>query len=87
LEETKKLKPGDILVTETTIPSWTPLFATIAGVVTDTGGTLSHAAVIAREYGIPAVVGTVKATRMIQDGQTIEVNGDVGIVRIISSEQ
>ncbi|RKZ39500.1 MAG: hypothetical protein DRQ49_11290 [Gammaproteobacteria bacterium] len=85
LEETKKLKPGDILVTETTIPSWTPLFATIAGVVTDTGGTLSHAAVIAREYGIPAVVGTVKATRMIQEGQTIEVNGDVGQVRIISN--
>lgn len=78
-----KLKPGDILVTETTSPSWTPVFATIAGVVTDSGGNLSHCAIVAREYGVPAVVGTGAATAMIRDGQTIEVDGHKGIVRII----
>src|SRR5215471_15333231 len=62
LEDAGRLRPGDILVAETTSPPWTPLFATAAAVVTDTGGILSHCAVVAREYGIPAVVGTGKAT-------------------------
>ena len=69
---------------ETTAPPWTPLFATAAAIVTDTGGILSHSAVVAREYGIPAVVGTGKATMMIQDGQTIEVDGDKGLVRLVT---
>ena len=84
LAEAAKLEPGDILVAETTAPPWTPLFATVAAVVTDTGGILSHCAVVAREYGIPAVVGTGMATAMIADGQTVEVDGTTGIVRVIS---
>jgi phosphohistidine swiveling domain-containing protein len=78
-----KLQPHDVLVVETTAPPWTPLFATAAAVVTDTGGILSHCAVIAREYGIPAVVGTGNATTRIHDGQLIEVDGDAGIVRLL----
>jgi pyruvate,water dikinase len=83
LAEAGKVTPGDILVAETTSPSWTPLFATVAAVVTDTGGILSHCAVVAREYRIPAVVGTGFATNAIQDGDLIEVDGDRGIVRIL----
>ncbi|MBW3652887.1 MAG: hypothetical protein KY433_04685 [Actinobacteria bacterium] len=83
ISESGRLQPGDIIVAETTAPPWTPLFATVAAVVTDTGGVLSHCAVVAREYGIPAVVGTGMATSVIADGQTIEVDGDAGIVRIL----
>ena len=78
-----KLEAGDILVAETTAPPWTPLFGTVAGIVTDTGGILSHCAVVAREYRIPAVVGVGVATSTIVDGQTIEVDGDAGRVRIV----
>jgi rifampicin phosphotransferase len=84
LAEAAKLQSGDILVAETTAPPWTPLFATASGVVTDTGGVLSHGAVVAREYNIPAVVGTGAATAMIRDGQLLEVDGSTGVVRIIS---
>jgi pyruvate,water dikinase len=83
ISEAGRLQPGDIIVTATTAPPWTPLFATVAAVVTDTGGVLSHCAVVAREYAIPAVVGTGTATSTIVDGQTIEVDGDAGIVRIV----
>jgi phosphohistidine swiveling domain-containing protein len=83
ISESGRIRPGDIIVAETTAPPWTPLFATVAAVVTDTGGVLSHCAVVAREYGIPAVVGTGIATTVIRDGQTIEVDGDAGIVRIV----
>lgn len=83
LAEAEKLQPGDILVAETTAPPWTPLFATAAAVVTDTGGILSHCAVVAREYMIPAVVGIGMATAVIQDGQLLEVDGTAGTVRII----
>jgi pyruvate,water dikinase len=83
LAEAGKLEPGDILVAETTAPPWTPLFATASAVVTDAGGILSHCAVVAREYHIPAVVGTGQATTLIQDGQMIEVNGDIGTVKIL----
>ena len=83
LADAGKLNSGDILVAEYTVASWTPLFASIAAVVTDSGGVLSHSSVVAREYGIPAVVGTGMATVVIKDGQTIEVNGDTGIVRVI----
>lgn len=82
LSEAGKLQRGDILVAETTAPPWTPLFATAAAIVTDTGGILSHCAVVAREYRIPAVVGTGRATAVIRDGQTLEVDGDAGLVRI-----
>jgi pyruvate,water dikinase len=82
LAQAGQLRPGDILVTETTSPPWTPLFATAAAVVTDTGGVLSHCAVVAREYGIPAVVGTGNATSTLLDGQLVEVDGDAGVVRV-----
>ncbi len=83
LDESGKLGVGEILVAETTSPSWTPLFGIAAGIVTDTGGILSHCAVVAREYGIPAVVGTGVATATIRDGQTIEVDGDAGRVYLV----
>jgi phosphohistidine swiveling domain-containing protein len=83
LADSGRLQRGDILVAETTSPPWTPLFARAAAVVTDTGGILSHCAVVAREYMIPAVVGIGMATHVIQDGQEIEVDGTAGIVRII----
>jgi pyruvate,water dikinase len=84
LPETGGLEEGEILVAETTAPPWTPLFATAAAVVTDTGGVLSHCTVVAREYRIPAVVGAAMATSTIKDGQSIEVDGDKGIVRLLS---
>jgi pyruvate,water dikinase len=83
ISEAGRIQAGDILVAETTAPPWTPLFATVAAVVTDTGGVLSHCAVVAREYAIPAVVGTGAATTVIADGQMIEVDGDAGIVRLV----
>ncbi|MBI2502035.1 MAG: hypothetical protein HYW07_02240 [Candidatus Latescibacteria bacterium] len=83
LDEAGRLKLGDILVAETTAPPWTPLFATAGGIVTDTGGILSHCAVVAREYRIPAVVGTGAATKVIREGQLLEVDGDAGTVRIV----
>lgn len=83
LAEAGKLKRGDVLVAETTAPPWTPLFATAAAIVTDTGGILSHCAVVAREYRIPAVVGVGRATAVIRDDQILEVDGDAGVVRIV----
>jgi pyruvate,water dikinase len=77
------LDAGDILVTAYTDPSWTPLFVTIAGLVTEVGGLMTHGAVIAREYGLPAVVGVEHATRLIQDGQRIRVYGTDGYVEIL----
>lgn len=77
------LKPGDILVTAFTDPSCTPLFVAIRGLVTEVGGLLTHGAVIAREYGLPAVVGVEGATRLIQDGQPIRLHGTDGYVEIL----
>jgi pyruvate,water dikinase len=77
------LEPGDILVTTHTDPSWTPLFVAITGLVTEVGGLMTHGAVIAREYGLPAVVGVVDATRLIPDGQRIRVHGTDGYVEIL----
>jgi len=82
LEEAGRLQGGEILVCETTTPAWTPLFAVAAGVVTDTGGALSHSAIVAREYGIPCVVGTPRATRRVRDGQLLTVDGRAGMVTI-----
>ncbi len=79
------LEPGDILVTTFTDPSWTPLFVAIEGLVTEVGGLMTHGAVIAREYGLPAVVGVEHATRLIRDGDRIRVNGTDGYVEILTS--
>ncbi|MGO4636218.1 rifamycin-inactivating phosphotransferase [Streptomyces sp. 2RAF24] len=78
------LEAGDILVTTFTDPSWSPLFVGVAGLVTEVGGLMTHGAVIAREYGLPAVVGVDRATRLIQDGQRIRVHGTGGYVEILS---
>jgi len=77
------LKDGDILVTAFTDPSWTPLFVSIKGLVAEVGGLMTHGAVIAREYGLPAVVGVDNATKLIKDGQRIRVNGTDGYVEIL----
>ncbi|ODU05593.1 MAG: phosphoenolpyruvate synthase [Pseudonocardia sp. SCN 72-86] len=77
------LDAGDILVTAYTDPSWSPLFVTIAGLVTEVGGLMTHGAVVAREYGLPAVVGVENATRLIRDGQRIRVNGTSGYVEFL----
>ncbi|WLW55587.1 rifamycin-inactivating phosphotransferase [Streptomyces sp. YU58] len=78
------LEAGDILVTTFTDPSWSPLFVAVAGLVTEVGGLMTHGAVIAREYGLPAVVGVEGATRLIRDGQRIRVHGTGGYVEILS---
>jgi pyruvate,water dikinase len=77
------LEAGDILVTAYTDPSWTPAFVAIAGLVTEVGGLMTHGAVIAREYGLPAVVGVEHATRLIRDGQRIRVHGTDGYVELL----
>jgi pyruvate,water dikinase len=77
------LEAGDILVTAYTDPSWTPLFVAIKGLVTEVGGLMTHGAVIAREYGLPAVVGVEHATRLIRDGQRIRVHGTDGYVELL----
>jgi phosphoenolpyruvate synthase/pyruvate phosphate dikinase len=79
-----EFEPGDILVTPYTDPSWTPAFVAIAGLVTEVGGLMTHGAVIAREYGLPAVVGVQQATRLIGDGRRIRVHGTDGFVEILS---
>ncbi|AXH93132.1 rifamycin-inactivating phosphotransferase [Micromonospora aurantiaca] len=78
------LEPGDILVTAHTDPSWTPLFVAVAGLVTEVGGLMTHGAVIAREYGLPAVVAVPDATRLIPDGGRIRVHGTDGYVELLS---
>ncbi|MGD2158244.1 MAG: PEP-utilizing enzyme, partial [Anaerolineales bacterium] len=85
-EDFDQMKPGDILVAGITTPAWTPLFAMAAGVVTDIGGPLSHGSIVAREYGIPAVLGTGIATKSIHSGQTITVDGSSGTVTITNGE-
>jgi len=82
-EDFPKLQQGDILVCPYTATAWTPLFPKIKAIVTDTGGMLTHAAITAREYGIPAVVGTWRATKTIKDGDTIRVDGNNGIVEVL----
>ncbi|MGE1101975.1 phosphoenolpyruvate synthase [Peribacillus simplex] len=81
--EDADLEEGDILVTPFTDPSWTPLFVSIKGLVTEVGGLMTHGAVIAREYGLPAVVGVGNATKIIRDGQRIRVHGTEGYIEII----
>lgn len=83
-EEFNRLRPGDVLVAPVTTPAWTPLFARAAAVVTDTGSPLAHASLAAREYGIPAVVGTGNATERLRDGQVVWVDGNTGVVEVLS---
>lgn len=77
------IEKGDILVTTFTDPSWTTIFVSISGLVTEAGGMMSHGAVITREYGLPAVVGVINATKLIKDGQRIRINGTEGYVEIL----
>jgi rifampicin phosphotransferase len=81
-DEFNQMQPNDILVAKITTPAWTPLFALASGVVTDVGGLLSHSSIVAREYHIPAVLGTGVATERIHSGQRVEVDGDGGVVTI-----
>ncbi|MBD0382589.1 phosphoenolpyruvate synthase [Paenibacillus sedimenti] len=81
--ENADLEDGDILVTSFTDPGWTPLFVSIKGLVTEVGGLMTHGAVIAREYGLPAVVGVENATKLIKDGQRIRVHGTEGYIEIL----
>jgi pyruvate,water dikinase len=78
-----RVSAGEVLVCTTTTPAWTPLFSSLAGLVTDTGGILCHAAVVAREYGLPAVVGADVATREVPDGALVRIDGTTGEVRIL----
>ena len=84
LSEGSKLRKGDIMVCEMTMPPWTPLFSTVSAVVADTGGVLSHCAIVSREYRMPCVVGTQIGTAVLKDGMTITVDGSTGMVRIDS---
>lgn len=82
-EDFARVGAGDILVTTTTTPAWTPLFPSLAGLVTETGGILSHAAVVAREYGLPAVVGATGATTAVVDGMRIRIDGTTGTISLL----
>ncbi|MEQ8174613.1 MAG: phosphoenolpyruvate synthase [Syntrophomonadaceae bacterium] len=84
--EDARIEEGDILVTRFTDPGWTPLFLSLKGLVTEVGGMMTHGAVIAREYGLPAVVGVENATQLIKDGQRIRINGSEGYVEIRSDD-
>jgi pyruvate,water dikinase len=83
LDEAGKLEAGDVLVCRMTMPAWTPLFGVVGAVVSDSGGPLSHCAIVAREYGIPCVAGTQVGTSMIEDGMRVRVDGSTGIVQIL----
>ena len=79
-EQLDKVRPGDVLVCTSTSPTWTPLFGSVSALVSDSGGALSHTAIVAREYGLPAVVGVKYGTSFIADGQVVTVDGDSGVV-------
>ena len=81
-----QLEPGEILVCPGTAPAWTPLFLAAGGLVMEVGGMMTHGSVVAREYGIPAVVGVHQATTRLHDGQRVRVDGSTGIIEIIESD-
>ena len=85
LADFERVQPGDVLVAPMTAPAWTQLFDRIAGIVTDTGGVAAHASIVAREYGLPAVVGTANATARLRDGELVEVDGSAGVVRRLAA--
>jgi rifampicin phosphotransferase len=78
-----RLQPGEILVCPGTDPSWTPLFLSAAGLIMETGGMMTHGAVVAREYGIPGIVGVDRATLRLQTGQRIRINGSTGQIQLL----
>jgi pyruvate,water dikinase len=82
-EDFGQMQPGEVLVAGITTPAWTSLFAMASAVVTDVGGPLSHSSIVAREYAIPAVLGTGVATRRIRSGQSVRVDGDAGTVTLL----
>jgi rifampicin phosphotransferase len=86
-EEFGQLRPGDVLVARMTTPAWTSLFAMASAVVTDVGGPLSHSSIVAREYGIPAVLGTGVATQRLASGQRVRVDGDAGTVTLVGEPE
>lgn len=77
------LQEGEIMVTESTNPAWTTLFATAKGLIMEYGGPVSHGGIVAREYGIPAVVGIQSASSLLKDGQKVRINGETGVVEIL----
>jgi pyruvate,water dikinase len=79
----KPVEKGDVLVAYTTDPGWTPLFVNAAAVVLEVGGVLQHGAVIAREYGKPCVAGVDRVVSRLRDGQTVEVDGTAGVIRVL----
>ena len=85
-EDFGQVRPGEVLVARITTPAWTPLFAMASAVVTDIGGPLSHGSIVAREYGIPAVMGTGNGTQRITNGQSVTVDGDAGTVSLLAAE-
>ena len=85
VEEIARVRDGDILVCPITSPAWAPIFSNVKAVVTDIGGVMSHAAIVCREYGLPAVVGTGRATSEIQTGQMIRVDGTSGVVTVLDA--
>ena len=82
-EQVSEIEDGEILVAPVTAPSWAPIFRRIAATVTDSGGMMSHAAIVCREYGLPAVTGTAFATKSIKTGTRLRVDGDNGVVTIL----
>jgi pyruvate,water dikinase len=84
LDEAGKVNPGDILVCRMTMPAWTPLFGIVGAVVADSGGPLSHCAIVAREYMIPCVAGTVNGTKLLSDGMRVRVDGSTGVVTVLT---
>jgi pyruvate,water dikinase len=86
-EEGDRLKQGEVLVAASTNPAWTPLFLKIGGLIMETGAPMSHGPVVAREYGIPAVIGVRDATTRLKDGQMVRINGETGRIEVISSEK
>src|SRR5205823_2943806 len=83
LDAAHKVEPGDILVCPMTMPAWTPLFGVVGAVVADSGGPLSHCAIVAREYQIPCVAGTGVGTQVIRDGARVRVDGSTGTIHIL----
>jgi pyruvate,water dikinase len=83
VQEISTVRDGEILVCSITSPAWAPIFTKVKAVVTDIGGVMSHAAIVCREYGLPAVVGTGRATSQIKTGQTVRVDGSAGTVTIV----
>jgi pyruvate,water dikinase len=86
VDEIGDIREGEILVCSITSPAWAPIFSKITATVTDIGGVMSHAAIVSREYGLPAVVGTGTATSRIRTGQTLRVDGSTGVVTIVGAD-